>query len=189
MHSALIVSSSETGRAFFCDFLAQSGWETVDTAATGGQTRRLLIDREYDLCIVNAPLRDESGLALARSITQQGISQVILVVRAQQYDEVCDKVEDAGVFTLGKPVNRLLLWNLLRLCTAAHNKLLAMRRENGELLRQLEDIRAVGRAKCVLIERLGMTETEAHRLIEKQAMDRRVTRREVAQELLRTYDG
>ena len=53
---------------------------------------------------------------------------------------------------------------------------------------KIEEIRLVSRAKCVLIEVLGMTEPQAHRYLEKQAMDLRCTRREVAQGVLSTYE-
>ena len=49
-------------------------------------------------------------------------------------------------------------------------------------------MRLIDRAKCVLIQYLTMTEPQAHRYIEKQAMDTRTTRREVAQQILRTYE-
>ena len=45
-------------------------------------------------------------------------------------------------------------------------------------------LRLVDRAKCYLIEKKGYTETDAHRLIEKRAMDTRMSRGEVAQEIL-----
>ena len=60
--------------------------------------------------------------------------------------------------------------------------------ENRKLCRKIEDMGIVDRAKCVLIQVLKMTEPQAHRYIEKQAMNMRVTRRQVAEELLKTYE-
>ena len=51
----------------------------------------------------------------------------------------------------------------------------------------MEEIRQVNRAKWLLIEQLKMTETDAHRYIEKQAMDRCVSRREIAMGIIKTY--
>ena len=51
----------------------------------------------------------------------------------------------------------------------------------------MEDVRLVNRAKWLLIGELNMTEKEAHRYIEKQAMDRCVTKRAVAEQILSTY--
>ena len=52
---------------------------------------------------------------------------------------------------------------------------------------KMEEIRLVNRAKWLLIEQLKMTESDAHRYIEKQAMDRCVSRREIAQNIIRIY--
>ena len=53
----------------------------------------------------------------------------------------------------------------------------------------MEEIRLVNHAKWILIQNLKMTEQEAHKLIEKQAMDTRRTKREIAEGLIRTYDS
>ena len=52
---------------------------------------------------------------------------------------------------------------------------------------KIQEIRLVNKAKWALIQCLGMTEEEAHRHIEKRAMDERLTRREVASRILSTY--
>ena len=59
-----------------------------------------------------------------------------------------------------------------------------LRTENAKLLDKIAQLRLVDRAKCYLIEKKGYTETDAHRLIEKRAMDTRMSRGEVAQEIL-----
>ncbi len=53
----------------------------------------------------------------------------------------------------------------------------------------MEDVRLVGRAKCILMTHMHMREPEAHRYIEKQAMDRRTTRRAIAEGILKTYEN
>ena len=57
----------------------------------------------------------------------------------------------------------------------------------GSLRRKVEDLRLINRAKVLLIQHLAMTEPEAHRCLEKQAMDQCRTRRSVAEEIIRTY--
>ena len=61
--------------------------------------------------------------------------------------------------------------------------------ENTRLQKQIDDIRLVDRAKCVLIQYSDFTEQQAHRYIEKKAMDQRVSRREVAEDILRIYEA
>ena len=52
-----------------------------------------------------------------------------------------------------------------------------------------EEIRLVDRAKCALIQYLGMSEATAHRYIEKQAMDLRKTKVQIAEGILKTYEA
>ena len=66
--------------------------------------------------------------------------------------------------------------------------MVGLQKEHGRLQQKIEEMRLVDRAKCTLVQYLGLTEPQAHRYLEKQAMDMRMTRREVAEEILRTYE-
>lgn len=189
MESALIVSYSEKSLTFFTDMLRSVSCDKIVTAATCGEARRLLLERDFDLCIINAPLSDESGESLSRHISSKGVSQVILAVNAGYYEEVSNAVEDYGVITISKPINKNLFWSALKLAKAAQNKLKAMKAENNKLTQKIEDIRIVDRAKCILISYLNMNEPEAHKYIEKQAMDMRITKRAAAEGILKTYES
>jgi response regulator NasT len=61
--------------------------------------------------------------------------------------------------------------------------------QNSKLQSKIEELRLVGRAKCAMIQYLNMTEAQAHRYIEKQAMDMRASKREIAQGILRNYES
>ena len=64
----------------------------------------------------------------------------------------------------------------------------ALRQENARLQDKISQIRLVSRAKCCLVEHAHLTEAEAHRRIEKLAMDTRRDRTEIAQEILDSYE-
>lgn len=189
MESALIVSYTEKSVAFFVEMLNAASCKQIVTLQTCGEARRMLLTRDFDLVIINAPLQDESGESLSRHIASKGISQAILVVRSEHYDAVASLCEDDGVLAIAKPVNRAVFWSALKLARATQSRLARMRDENGALMRQIEDIRVVDRAKCILISCLGMSEQEAHRYIEKQAMDLRFPKRVIAEGILKTYEN
>ncbi len=189
MNSALIVSSGEKSTAFFSEALTMADIQTIVTVRTAGEARRLLIENDYNICIINAPLIDEQGERLALSIASKGISGVILCVKSEIYDEVTSKVENYGVITVSKPVSKSMFWNSLKITLAAHRKLQLMQTENRKLAAKIEDLKVVDRAKCLLISYLTMSESEAHRYIEKQAMDMRQTKREIAERILKTYEN
>ena len=188
MESALIVSHTEKSIAFFTEMLRAASCNQIVTLPLCGDARRLLLERDFDVVIINAPLRDESGENLARHIASEGRSQVILAVKSEHFDEVSAATEDDGVFTSAKPINRTIFWSVLKLAKAGQKRLQRLRAENSKLTQKIEDIRIIDRAKCLLIAYLKISEQEAHRSIEKQAMDMRISRREVAEGILRTYE-
>ena len=71
---------------------------------------------------------------------------------------------------------------------AMRNRLSGLEKKAVSLEDKMKEIRLINRAKWILIEQLKMTESDAHRYIEKQAMDRCVTRTEIAETIIRTYN-
>jgi len=189
MKSALIVSSTEKGTEFLTELLNAANISQIAAIKTAGEARRLFLEHDFDLVIINAPLKDETGESLSRHIASKGISQVMLVVKSEYYDAVSAVCEDDGVFTVAKPVNKAVFWSALKLTKAAQNRLKREQAENTRLKQKIEDIRIVDRAKCILISHMNMSENEAHRYIEKQAMDMRASKRSIAEGILKTYEN
>ena len=185
MESALVVTHSDKGLDSITGSLKAASIHDIVVRASCGDARRTLLERDFDLVFVNAPLSDESGERFSREIAGKGASQVLLLVKAEFMEEISAACEADGVLTVSKPVNKAILWSSLKLANAAWNRLKRAQAENDRLKQKIEDIRAVDRAKCLLISRLHMSEGQAHRHIEKQAMDLRATRRAVAEGILR----
>ena len=112
---------------------------------------------------------------------------VLLFVRAELYDDVREKVVEHGVFTLSKPVSRPQLSLSLDWLASARERLRQLEKKTLSVEEKMEEIRIVNRAKWLLISELQMDEPQAHRYIEKQAMDRCISKKEVAEEIIRTY--
>jgi len=189
MDSALIVSSTDKSIAFFTEMLNSASIGQIVTLRSCGEARRMLLERDFDLVIINAPLPDESGESLACHIAAKGISQVMLLVKSEHFEEISAITEEYGVLTVSKPINKVLFWSALKLAKSACLRLKRMQTENSKLKQKIEDIRVVDRAKCILISYLSMSEKEAHRYIEKRAMDMRLTKRMVAEGILRMYEN
>ena len=184
----MIVSSADKGTAYFKDILITANVEQIAAMKSGGEARRLLMERDFDLVIINAPLRDESGESFARDVASKNISQVMLVVKSEYYDEVSAACESDGVLTISKPINKSIFWSALMLAKASGSRLKQMQAENERLKQKIDEIRIVDRAKCILISYMNMSEQDAHRYIEKQAMDMRITRKLVAEGIVKTYE-
>ena len=189
MENALVISESEKGAASIAEMISAASICEIVALKSCGEARRLLLERDFDLAVINAPLADESGESLSRYIASKSTSQVILIVKSEFFDAVSAICEEDGVLTVSKPVNRTIFWSALKLAGSVQNRLRRVQAENAQLKQKIEDIRIIDRAKCLLISYLKMSEQEAHRYIEKQAMDLRSTRRGVAEGIIRTYDN
>lgn len=189
MERILIISSSQKIRDFLIELLCAYAQYEISAVTCGSEARRLYRETEFDLVLINAPLSDEFGHELAIDCTDESAAGVMILVKAELADEVSAKVEDDGVFVVPKPVGRQMFFQSLRLLTATRRRLLGLKDENIRLQQKVEEIRLVDRAKCALIQYLNMTEAQAHRHIEKQAMDLRVSRAKIAQSILNTYES
>lgn len=189
MDRVLIISSNEQSIGSFVQLLKTERCNVIDSGKSGADGRRHISENDYDLVIINSPLTDEFGETLALDIANDTDSGVLLIVRTEQEAEVESRTSRYGVFVLGKPLSRQMFSKAIRLLEAMRNKLGGVKRENVKLQKKIDDIRIINRAKCILMEYLSMTEPQAHKYLEKQAMDLRITKIEVAKRLLSTYES
>ena len=184
VYSVLVVSAAAQFNNVLPSLLPASGYDPVVTAVSVSAARQLYTEREYDLVILNAPLPDDPGTRFAIDLCRSGETIVLMLVRAELHEQIRDRVQDHGVFLLSKPVSRQTFTLALSWMAAARERLRKTRKKAVSIEEKMEEIRLVNRAKWFLITEHHMEEPEAHRYIEKQAMDRGLTRREVALEVL-----
>lgn len=186
-YSVLVVSAAPKFNEALRPMLPASGDAPVCFVSNVAAARRELLNRAYDFVILNAPLPDDWGIRFAMEVSGHGQSVVLLLVGADRYEEIDAMVTSRGVFTLQKPMTAQTLRQALHWMASARERLRSLERRAVHLENQLEEIRLVNRAKWILIAQQGMTEPEAHRRIEKQAMDRCVTKGEIALEIIRDH--
>ncbi len=188
MNDVLIVSSSQKSCEYLSGFMKESFTNDIIIATDGSDARRLMDQKDFSAVIINTPLSDEFGHELAIRFTEETSSGVVLIVKNDIMDDITANVEDYGVLTVGKPINRSLLYQTVKLAYSTHSRVMGFKHENVKLQSKIEEIRYVDRAKCALIQYLNMTEQQAHRYIEKQAMDMRVSKKEIAENIIKTYE-
>ena len=187
IYKVLVAGANDKTFALLQTLLPGSSYDPPLRAGSAGEAKRMALDYAVDIAILNAPMRDEFGTQLALNLARDNVG-VLLLVPGESFDGVRDQVEDEGVMALAKPLTRQTLEMGLHMITALRGKLLQMDRRNRALQEKMTDIRTINRAKWLLIELLRMTESEAHYYIERQAMDTRLSRREVAENIIRSYD-
>lgn len=187
IYSVLIVSGSERFSASIASFLPVSDYYPVDTVTSVGAARRRLLDRSYDFVFINAPLQDEFGGKLAVDICNRSDGVALLFVSGDIYEQIHVKYSSYGVLTISKPTPAQTLKQHIRVMESVRERLRRREKKNVSMEERMEEIRIINRAKWLLIENLRMTEEEAHKYIEKQSMDTRTSKREIAERIIKTY--
>ena len=186
-YSVLLVSSSPKFNESMLALLPESRFYPVAAVSDVSSARRRLLESKYDIVIINAPLPDDFGTRLALNICDNSGTAVLLFVKAEHYPDINGRVSPFGMLVLPKPATSQAVSQSLQLLCGTRERLRRMEQKTASIEEKMEEIRIINRAKLLLMEQLKMTEKEAHRFIEKQAMDRCVTRITIAQSILSTY--
>lgn len=186
-YSVLLVSSSPKFNESMLALLPESRFYPVAAVSDVSSARRRLLENKYDIVIINAPLPDDFGTRLALYICENSGAGVLLLVKAEHYPDINGRVSPFGALVLPKPASSQTVSQSLQLLCGTRERLRRMEQKTASIEEKMEEIRIINRAKLLLMEQLKMTEKEAHRFIEKQAMDRCVTRITIAQSILSTY--
>ncbi|HPZ00034.1 MAG TPA: ANTAR domain-containing protein [Clostridiales bacterium] len=187
VYSILIVSAAENLNTELTSMLPETTYHPVRFVSNISAAKRELAERSYDMVLINSPLPDDPGIRFAINACGSKGTVVLLIVRAELHDEIYDKVSEHGVFTLAKPTSKAMISTALRWMASAKERIQKTEKKTYSLEEKMQDIRLVNRAKWLLISEIKMDEPEAHRYIEKQAMDRCVSKRTVAEEIIKTY--
>lgn len=188
VYSVLVVSPAGRGADFLASVFDAPTFDPVVNASSAGEARRLLSSEQYDLIAVNSPLPDETGIDFCIDAAQ-GPSGVMLFVKNDIYEIVSSQCTREGIFVIPKPNTQRNVAQSVTLLCAICERLRKYEKKTRTLHEKMDSIRIVNRAKWLLIERLGMTEQDAHGYIEKEAMNRRRTSREIAEEIIRMYEN
>lgn len=188
VYSVLVVSPAGRGADFLASVFDAPTFDPVVNALSAGEARRLLSSEQYDLIAVNSPLPDETGIDFCIDAAQ-GPSGVMLFVKNDIYEIVSSQCTREGIFVIPKPNTQRNVAQSVTLLCAICERLRKYEKKTRTLREKMDSIRIVNRAKWLLIERLGMTEQDAHGYIEKEAMNRRRTSREIAEEIIHMYEN
>lgn len=186
-YSVLVASAMDNFNAALSPLLSEAACSPAHVVASVSAAKRILAERSFDFVIVNSPLPDDPGVRFAIDACTARGTVVLLLVRSEAYISVNDKVVVHGVFTLPRPISRQSLQLALSWMISARERLRRIERKTLSIEEKMEEIRLVNRAKWLLISELKMEEPQAHRYIEKQAMDLCVPKRQIAEDIIRTY--
>jgi response regulator NasT len=148
------------------------------------EARRLSAERTFNIIIVD--FADGQGTDFALDIADSP-STILLMAPAQHFDQISYKIEPYGILTVSTPFDQFYFYNIIKIAIAVQYKVQVLSSKATKLKEKMEEIRLVNRAKMLLMQNLKMTEQEAHRYIEKEAMDRGMKKIAVSEEIIKTY--
>lgn len=187
IYSVLIVSASAKFNEQINSLLAEPYYRPVDFAVSINEAQRKITERPYDLILVNTPLPDDFGAKFSIDVSVNKNCVVLIFVRSELYEGIYDKICDYGVFSIRKPISPQYVLQALDWLKATRERLRRLEKKSMSLQEKMDEIKIINRAKWTLINSLKMSEQDAHRYIEKQAMDRCVSKREIAENIIHTY--
>ncbi len=162
--------------------------ENISTFTSGTMVRGVNIEH-YDSVVISTPLSDEFGLDLVADLARDARCSIVVLAKREIADEVQKKLNFTGAFVLSRPFGKAVLINTIKLSQVAHVSMAKLEEEKRQLTQQISDLKLINRAKTTLMEYLNLSEEQAHRHIQKQAMDLRKTQRAIAEDILKTYSN
>ena len=162
------------------EMLQEEGYAVVGAAGDGQRAVELVEELRPDLVVMDVKMPRLDGISAAARIAEQRLAPVVMLTAFSQRDLV-ERAREAGAMAyLVKPFGRGDLVPAIEMARSRFAELRQLEAEVADLAERLETRKQVERAKALLQERLGVTEPEAFRWIQKTAMDLRLSMREVA---------
>jgi AmiR/NasT family two-component response regulator len=166
------------------EMMEEEGFEVVGEAADGEAAIRLAREQSPDLVILDIKMPGMDGLTAAETISSERLAAVLILTAFSQ-KELVRRAADAGAMGyLVKPFQKSDLLPAIDVALARYAQISQLQQESADLNEQLETRKFVDRAKGRLMDEQGLNEADAFRLIQKRAMDERLSMRAVAESIL-----
>nr|WP_221206075.1 response regulator [Garicola koreensis] len=163
------------------EILTDAGYEVVGEAENGERAVELAREHRPDLVVMDVKMPVMDGITAAKTIAEERIAPVVMLTAFSQRDLVESAQEAGAMAYVVKPFGQNDLVPAIEVAAARFDEIRALEAEVTSMADKFETRKLVDRAKSVLTSKMGLSEPEAFRWIQKTSMDRRLTMREVAE--------
>ena len=179
----ILIAEDETLiRMDLAEMLRECGYEVIGEATNGEEAINIAQELKPDLAILDVKMPKIDGITAAEKIVE--ISPVLMLTAFSQKDLV-ERAVDAGVMAyVVKPFTINDLLPAIEIAITRHTQMLALKNEIGDLAERLETRKTIDRAKGILMQAMKLSEPEAFKWIQRTAMDRRVSMKQVAEAVI-----
>lgn len=181
----VLVAEDETLiRLDIVEILNGAGYEVVGEAENGEKAVELAREAQPDLVVMDVKMPVMDGITAAKTIAEERIAPVVMLTAFSQRDLVESAREAGAMAYVVKPFGENDLIPSIEVAVARFDEIRALEEEVTSMADKFETRKLVDRAKSVLTTKMGLSEPEAFRWIQKTSMDRRLTMREVAETVI-----
>lgn len=181
---ALVAEDETLIRLDIVETLQDAGYEIVGAAANGAEAVEMAAELKPELIVMDIKMPVKDGITAAEEILNTQNCAVVMLTAFSQKDLV-EKARDAGAMAyVVKPFTPADLLPAIEIAISRSQEMVALEAEIANMEEKFTSRKIVSRAKGLLQEKMGFTESEAFRWIQKTSMDRRLTMREVAEAVI-----
>ena len=178
----LVAEDEAIIRLDLVEMLTEAGYVVVAQATNGVEAISLAQEHKPDLAILDVKMPELDGISAAEKIIE--IAPVLMLTAFSQKDLV-ERARDAGAMAyVVKPFSISDLVPAIEIAVSRHRQLVALQQEVGDLHERLETRKVIDRAKGILMATLKLSEPDAFSWIQRTAMDRRMSMKDVAQAVI-----
>ena len=179
----ILVAEDETLiRMDLVEMLREAGYEVIAEASNGEEAIALADSHRPDLAILDVKMPILDGISAAEKIIH--IAPVLMLTAFSQR-ELVDRAREAGAMAyVVKPFTISDLLPAIEIAVSRHREMKSLEAEVKDLHERLETRKLIDRAKGILMKALDLSEPEAFSWIQRSAMDRRISMKEVAEAVI-----
>jgi len=178
----LVAEDEALIRMDLVEMLQEAGYEVIAQASNGEEAIALALEHQPDLAILDVKMPILDGISAAEKIIA---TAPVLMLTAFSQRELIDRARDAGVMAyVVKPFTIGDLVPAIEIAISRHTQMQSLALEVADLHERLETRKIIDRAKGILMKALNLSEPEAFSWIQRAAMDRRLSMKEVAQAVI-----
>lgn len=186
---AIVAEDEALIRLDVVETLQEAGFEVVGEAGDGETAVKLALELKPDVVVMDVKMPELDGISAAERIGKAHVAPVVLLTAFSQ-TELVERARDAGAMAyVVKPFTPADLLPAVEIAISRYSQIAALESEVADLAERFETRKRVDRAKGLLMTKMGLTEPESFRWIQKTSMDRRLTMREVADAVIEQVGG
>lgn len=176
----LVAEDEALIRLDIVETLNEAGFEVVAEVSNGESAVQKALELEPDLCVLDVKMPIMDGITAAEKILKE-MSCAIVMLTAFSQTELVTRAKDAGAMAyVVKPFSQSDLLPAIEIALSRHLEIVSLEKEISDLNMRFETRKKVEIAKGILMDKMGLTEPESFRWIQKVSMDKRLSMREVS---------